>query len=218
MLLVIAGLVGLAGAARAGNSLSRQQLVRRSAATSTAWALQSRGVQQQQQQQVEVALHTRRLQGETVAHNLGSVPSTVAITGFSCHPNDVRDMELDPVPIRARPHYVSADGSQHLYYSDQVMGGSWIVDSDTTEANGYIASIEDSAAYPPPGAHTEWVEDCTGGPVPPPVGDDSCRYSGDSECDDGSTGLQQYCLAGTDTTDCGPPGPNSCRYSHDGEW
>ena len=161
----------------------------------------------------------RRLQalGNTVGHNLGSAPATVAVSGFSCHPNAVREMALDPAPIRARPHYVSADGSQHLYYSDQVVGGSWLVDSDTTESTGYIASIESSATYPPPGAHTEWVEDCTGGPVPAPVGDDSCRYSRDNECDDGSTGLPQYCLAGTDTSDCGSPGPNSCRYSHDGE-
>ena len=78
----------------------------------------------------------RRLQasGNTVGHNLDSAPATVAISGFNCHPNAIRDMALDPAPIRARPHYVSADGSQHLYYSDQVMGGSWLVDNDTTES------------------------------------------------------------------------------------
>lgn len=207
---MLLAVVGLTAHASGLQFLPKQQLVRRSAA-----APSMVGSLRQQE-----GGGSRRLQGsgDAVGHNLGSAPPTIAISGFSCHPNAARDMALDPAPIRSRPHYVSADGAQHLYYSDQVAGGSWLVDNDTAESTGYIASIEDSATFPPPGAHTEWLEDCTGGPEPSPVGDDSCRYHGDGECDDGSTGLAQYCAAGTDTTDCGPPGPNSCRYSHDGEW
>jgi hypothetical protein len=205
-----------AGLSQAEPQQPRQQIVRRSATTPTPFPMPP------QQQQEASASGPRRLQQESRDaghHNLGSAPPTVTITGFSCHPNAARELALDPAPIRSRPHYVSADGSTHLYYSDQVAGGSWLVDGDTSETSGYMASIEDSAAFPPPGARTEWLEDCTGGPAAAAAtaGDDSCQYSGDNECDDGSTGLPQYCAAGTDTTDCGPPGPNSCRYAHDGE-
>merc|ERR1711907_262119 len=35
-----------------------------------------------------------------------------------------------------------------------------------------------------------------------PVGNDSCRYALDGECDDGSQGGFRYCAVGTDATDC----------------
>jgi hypothetical protein len=41
---------------------------------------------------------------------------------------------------------------------------------------------------------------------------DTCKYKGDGECDDGSQGGKQYCAAGTDTADCSPPGV--CCESH----
>jgi hypothetical protein len=121
---------------------------------------------------------SRRLQQQAAGgHNLASAPPTVTISGFTCHPSAAATMTLDPAPIRSRPHYVSADGAQHLvrkwadnrgarpshssltdvallcwnpqYFSDTVEGGSWLVDSDASESTGYLASIEDTGAFPP---------------------------------------------------------------------
>ena len=49
--------------------------------------------------------------------------------------------------------------------------------------------------------------------------DGTCRYTGDGECDDGSTGGTAICPAGSDAADCAGAGTSgdSCRYAHDGE-
>jgi hypothetical protein len=44
-------------------------------------------------------------------------------------------------------------------------------------------------------------------------GSNTCQYAYDRECDDGSTGEQQYCAAGTDDADCS----NTCRFAYDRE-
>lgn len=52
------------------------------------------------------------------------------------------------------------------------------------------------------------------------LGDDSCRYAHDLECDDARFGGTGACAPGTDATDCRAAalgGDNSCGYAFDGE-
>lgn len=52
------------------------------------------------------------------------------------------------------------------------------------------------------------------------LGDDSCQYSNDGECDDATFGGTVYCNPGTDATDCRAlalGGEDSCRWANDGE-
>lgn len=52
------------------------------------------------------------------------------------------------------------------------------------------------------------------------LGDDSCQYSNDGECDDVTFGGTIFCAAGTDATDCRAMalgGEDSCRWANDNE-
>ena len=52
------------------------------------------------------------------------------------------------------------------------------------------------------------------------LGDDSCRWANDGECDDGQFGGTGACTAGTDRTDCRAAaigGDDSCRWANDGQ-
>ncbi len=52
------------------------------------------------------------------------------------------------------------------------------------------------------------------------LGDDSCQYSNDGECDDVNFGGTIYCDVGTDATDCRAMalgGEDSCRWANDNE-
>lgn len=52
------------------------------------------------------------------------------------------------------------------------------------------------------------------------LGDDSCEYSNDGECDDVNFGGTIYCTPGTDASDCRAMalgGEDSCRWANDGE-
>lgn len=52
------------------------------------------------------------------------------------------------------------------------------------------------------------------------LGDDSCQYSNDGECDDVNFGGTIYCDTGTDATDCRAMalgGEDSCRWANDNE-
>jgi V8-like Glu-specific endopeptidase len=52
------------------------------------------------------------------------------------------------------------------------------------------------------------------------LGDDTCQYSADGECDDVTFGGTIYCDAGTDATDCRAMalgGEDSCRWANDNE-
>lgn len=52
------------------------------------------------------------------------------------------------------------------------------------------------------------------------LGNDSCRWAFDLECDDANFGGTGACAAGTDATDCRAMaigGDDSCRWAHDGE-
>ena len=51
-------------------------------------------------------------------------------------------------------------------------------------------------------AELQAVAACVNGASEGGDGPDSCRYTFDHECDDGSQGGPQYCATGTDTTDC----------------
>lgn len=52
------------------------------------------------------------------------------------------------------------------------------------------------------------------------LGDDSCRYANDGECDDAAIGGTEFCEAGTDATDCqvlAMGGDDSCEWASDNE-
>ncbi|PVA07249.1 trypsin-like serine peptidase [Thalassorhabdomicrobium marinisediminis] len=52
------------------------------------------------------------------------------------------------------------------------------------------------------------------------LGDDSCEYANDGECDDAAFGGTVYCASGTDASDCRAlalGGEDSCRWANDGE-
>lgn len=51
------------------------------------------------------------------------------------------------------------------------------------------------------------------------LGDDSCEYANNGECDDANFGGQPFCDAGTDATDCRlwAAGDDSCEYANDGD-
>jgi len=52
------------------------------------------------------------------------------------------------------------------------------------------------------------------------LGDDSCRWAFDLECDDAALGGTGACREGTDATDCramATGGDDSCQFAHDGE-
>ena len=71
--------------------------------------------------------------------------------------------------------------------------------------------------------------DCTGGgtqagggfsPLPSDLGDDSCQWAHDGECDDTRYGGTGACRPGTDASDCraaAAGGDDSCRWAFDGE-
>ena len=91
--------------------------------------------------------------------SLASAPATVAIDGLACQQKANVELTLAPASIRGRPHYVSSDGQVHLFWSDAVEEGSWVVDTDTAISNGWVAATESNTFYPPPGTRG-WVEDC----------------------------------------------------------
>ena len=57
-------------------------------------------------------------------------------------------------------------------------------------------------------------------PLRASLGDDTCEYSNDGECDDANFGGTIYCTPGTDATDCRAMalgGEDSCRWANDNE-
>jgi hypothetical protein len=137
--------------------------------------------------------------GSGTAEHLASAPATVTVVldPASClDPAQINGLySLDHVPMQSRPHYVSATG-HHIYWAD-IVGGSWVIDTDISEHNGFSASYASNAVAPPAGA-LEWTEDCGTG-----TGVNTCPYANDDECDDGSQGGVAYCDPGTDNNDCG---------------
>ncbi len=83
--------------------------------------------------------------------------------------------------------------------------------TDASDCSGYVAQREaDFAALLailPPDLQRQ-------------LGDNTCRYAYDNECDDSAFGGQGYCGAGTDAADCravAAGGDNSCAYANDNE-
>lgn len=96
--------------------------------------------------------------------------------------------------------------------------------SDTTDCGGVLTvggvvsafgnqtetprvSVDDLMALLPQGVRTA-------------LGDDSCQYANDHECDDAAYGGTGACQAGTDATDCRAlaiGGDDSCQYANDNE-
>lgn len=89
-------------------------------------------------------------------------------------------------------------------------GGQCIDGSDATDCDMYGTSPEALArllSLVPAGLRAQ-------------LGDDSCQYSNDGECDDVNFGGTIYCDVGTDATDCRAMaigGEDSCRWANDDE-
>ena len=89
-------------------------------------------------------------------------------------------------------------------------GGACVDGSDSTDCNLYGNSPEALARLlelVPANLRTQ-------------LGDDSCQYSNDGECDDVTFGGTVYCQTGTDASDCRAMalgGEDSCRWANDGE-
>ncbi|SLN55370.1 trypsin-like serine peptidase [Pseudooctadecabacter jejudonensis] len=89
-------------------------------------------------------------------------------------------------------------------------GGACVDGSDATDCNLYgdsPAALERLLALVPADLRGQ-------------LGDDSCQYSNDGECDDATFGGTVYCTPGTDATDCRAlalGGEDSCRWANDGE-
>jgi len=89
-------------------------------------------------------------------------------------------------------------------------GGACVDGSDSTDCNLYGNSPEALARLlelVPANLRTQ-------------LGDDSCQYSNDGECDDMTFGGTIYCNVGTDASDCRAMalgGEDSCRWANDGE-
>jgi hypothetical protein len=138
-------------------------------------------------------------------------PASIYVQGLStCHAEANGRYLLSPVQLGLRPHYVSsAGGGQHIYWSNASVRSSsaWVLDSDASWHNGYIAARKSDAASPPEGAAL-WLESNNGSRSCWPrdsitaAGNNTCRYASDGVCDDGRFGQAIYCGEGTDAYDC----------------
>ena len=89
-------------------------------------------------------------------------------------------------------------------------GGACLDGTDATDCNNYGNSPEALARL------LELVPANLRGQL----GDDSCQYANDGECDDVAFGGTIYCASGTDASDCRAlaiGGEDSCRWANDGE-
>lgn len=89
---------------------------------------------------------------------LPTTPPTVDVSGLACH-LDAR-YTLQPTPLNGKPHWATADGGSHVYWSTN--GGtdpSWIIDDDTDDAE--VSAYTYSGADIPPKT-TTWHEFCDG--------------------------------------------------------
>lgn len=89
-------------------------------------------------------------------------------------------------------------------------GGQCVDGSDATDCDMFGTSPEALARL------LALVPD----PLRASLGDDTCEYSNDGECDDANFGGTIYCTPGTDATDCRAMalgGEDSCRWANDNE-
>ncbi|MDC1397679.1 trypsin-like serine protease [Octadecabacter sp.] len=89
-------------------------------------------------------------------------------------------------------------------------GGQCVDRSDATDCDMFGTSPEALARF------LALVPD----PLRASLGDDTCEYSNDGECDDANFGGTIYCTPGTDATDCRAMalgGEDSCRWANDNE-
>ncbi|MBU2994264.1 trypsin-like serine protease [Octadecabacter sp. 1_MG-2023] len=89
-------------------------------------------------------------------------------------------------------------------------GGACVDGSDSTDCNNFGNSPEALARL------LELVPDT----LRAQLGDDSCEYANDAECDDVNFGGTVYCTPGTDASDCRAMalgGEDSCRWANDNE-
>ena len=89
-------------------------------------------------------------------------------------------------------------------------GGQCVDGSDATDCNMFGNSPEALARL------LALVPD----PLRASLGDDTCEYANDGECDDANFGGTIYCTPGTDATDCRAMalgGEDSCRWANDNE-
>ena len=105
----------------------------------------------------------------TVQNALMSVPSTLDISGFSCHPSANEVYLLQPTPMYGRPHYISASGTWHLFSRHFNGGGvgtvnTWGIElvhtlsTDMTTQNPIAIYLSDSFLVP---TSNNWGEFCS---------------------------------------------------------
>eukprot|EP01051_Picozoa_sp_SAG22_P017702 SAG22_NODE_2796_length_2203_cov_7.370247_1_plen_106_part_10 len=89
-------------------------------------------------------------------------------SGLRCHPEYEGRYVLQDAPVNGRPHWMTADGRHHLYWtpvSGSSGGPAWVLDSDTLSStdtsNGKALAWLSPADAPPTGA-AAWVERCDG--------------------------------------------------------
>eukprot|EP01043_Picozoa_sp_COSAG02_P024811 COSAG02_NODE_1371_length_13018_cov_6.783265_2_plen_789_part_00 len=95
--------------------------------------------------------------------SLATAPRAVTMSGLRCHPTANAAYALQPAPLNGRPHYATANGGLHLYWTRH--GGldgaaGWVLDPDTNDAD-YEASLFSAADAPPTGSAV-WDEYCGG--------------------------------------------------------
>ena len=89
-------------------------------------------------------------------------------------------------------------------------GGACLDGTDATDCNNYGTSPEALAR----------LLELVPANLRAQLGDDTCQYANDDECDDVNFGGTIYCSAGTDASDCRAMalgGEDSCRWANDGE-
>ena len=97
----------------------------------------------------------------TAAASLATAPQVVTVSGLSCHAAANAAYSLQPAPRNGRPHYATADGSFHLYWTPHsgLSGAAeWLLDPDTDDAY-YQAQLVSTADTLPTGSAV-WSEWC----------------------------------------------------------
>ena len=88
---------------------------------------------------------------------LAIASASVQVLGLACasHVTGNSEYTLQPETINMRAHYITADGTRHLYWTD----GMWVLDSDADGA-AYSAYINSDAMLVPSGTAQSWKEHC----------------------------------------------------------
>eukprot|EP01043_Picozoa_sp_COSAG02_P004475 COSAG02_NODE_117_length_35386_cov_78.819163_9_plen_483_part_00 len=95
--------------------------------------------------------------GQPDSLELATIPSVITISGLVCTPTANAQYLLQPKLLNDKPHWMTADGNWHLYWSPYAEGGyiDWMIGPDTDNSGRNAVAMADSEAELPMSAE-QW--------------------------------------------------------------